>query len=929
MNDFYRSSVQECAEELKTSLESGLIQSEIEDRLEIYGFNEIVEQGVKPAWKILLDQFKETMVIILIIAAVISLFLGEFIDAGAILLIVILNAILGFRQEYKAEQAMEALRQLAVPTVRVRRSGHVKDVSAKSLVPGDIVLLEAGNYVPADCRLFESINLQAQESALTGESEPVLKYTDKLIEEIPLAERSNMVYMGTVITYGRGQGMVVRTGMDTELGSIAELMQEAEPEPTPLQKRLTQLGKGLAVVAFILVGIIFAIGLSRGGDIKELFLTSISIAVAAIPEGLPAVVTIALAFGARRMLERRALIRKLPAVEALGSVTVICSDKTGTLTENRMTVTVLDVADNRIDLSEDELKVPFKDIRTTCFDIEPDPEQQKTLINNPALTLLLAGGALCNDAILECPDDRIDEFQIVGDPTEGALLLAANRMGLNKDKLAVVFPRVSEVPFDSERKRMTTVHKMPVSIDVLPDSYKTIWDWDGWTSNVEYVEFTKGALDGLLEITDQVWVKDHIEGINSEWLERINKANERLARDGMRVLGIACGSLEELPKNVLDQDIENQLILVGLVGMIDPARPEVKDAVQKCKSAGIRPIMITGDHPLTARYIAEELGIGSVRSVDDGVLTGAEIQKMDHDELERSVTTTSVYARVTPEHKLRIVESLQGQGEIAAMTGDGVNDAPALKKADIGIAMGITGTDVSKEASDMVLVDDNFATIVAAIEEGRIIYDNIRKFIQYTLSSNAGEIWIMLFAPFLGMPLPLKPLQILWINLVTDGLPGLALSMEKGERNTMERPPYPPKENIFARGLGVNILWVGFLMAFISLGVGYLYIDTPYWQTMIFTTITLSELGYVLAIRSYRDSLFTIGVLSNKLLIGAILLTFILQMMVIYIPVLQNLFHTTTLPFPELLICLFVSTIIFWAVELQKFFIRKREAKIG
>lgn len=929
--DWHRRTVNEVVGQLGTDPGSGLEDVEVIKRLEKYGPNELVELGGKSPWKILLDQFKETMVIILIIAAVISFILGEFIDATAILLIVVLNALLGFRQEYKAEQAMAALKKMAVPTVRVRRNGHVKEVASNTLVLGDVVMLEAGNVVPADCRLFESVNLQSQEAALTGESEPVIKEVDRLEDdELPLAERNNIVYMGTTITYGRGQGFVVATGMDTELGAIAELMQASESEPTPLQKRLAQLGRGLALAAFVLVAIVFLLGWMRGEDLNVLFLTSISIAVAAVPEGLPAVVTISLALGAKRMLERKALIRKLPAVEALGSVTVICSDKTGTLTENRMTVTVLDVAENRIDLSEEELRVPFKDVRTTCYDVDPDPDQARILRANPALALLLVGGALCNDALLECPEENPDGFQIVGDPTEGALLLAATRMGLIKDKLQAVFPRVAEVPFDSERKRMTTIHKMPEQTSEIPEAYHSVWDWDGWTSNIKYLVFTKGAIDRLVEISDEVWVDDHTEPFNQKWKERIDRANEHLARSGMRVLGVACRSLDSPPLGLEFEDIEQELIFVGMVGMIDPARPEVKDAVQTSRIAGIRPIMITGDHPLTARYIADELGIYTEPVTGDGVLTGQELDKISDAELDRAVQETSVFARVTPEHKLRIVEKLQDQGEIAAMTGDGVNDAPALKKADIGVAMGITGTDVSKEASDIVLLDDNFATIVAAVEEGRVIYDNIRKFIQYTLSSNMGEIWLMLLAPFLGMPLPLLPLQILWINLVTDGLPGLALSVEKGESNTMRRPPYPPKENIFARGLGKNILWVGFLMALISLGVGFWYwrIGSPYWRTMLFTTITLSEMGYVMAIRSNRDSLFSIGVFSNMALVGAVLLTIALQLMVIYVPFFQELFTTMALPLEELLICFLLSLGIFWAVEIQKWFIRRREVQV-
>ncbi len=796
MDDWYQLTNEKVLQKINSNLQNGLDNEEAARRLDEYGPNELIEHGVKSPWLILWEQFKETMVIVLIVAAVISALLGDYKDAIAIVAIVIINAFLGFRQEYQAEKAMEALKKMAVPNVRVRRGGHLQEVSAKNLVPGDVVLLEAGNSVPADCRLLESANLRAQEAALTGESEPVAKHALKLEgEKLPLAERENMLYMGTNITYGRGQAVVVSTGMKTELGGIAELMQTAGGEATPLQRRLDQLGKSLALAALGLVIIIFILGWLRGEDIIVLFLTGISIAVAAVPEGLPAVVTIALALGARRMLKRQSLIRKLPAVETLGSVTVICSDKTGTLTENRMTVTVLDVAEHEIQLTENESRLPVRSKDEPCVGGTPNENQAKALRQYPALTLLLAGGALCNDAILECDQDNPREYHIVGDPTEGALVMAAARMGLMKEGLEEIFPRLGEVPFDSERKRMTTVHRMPANESNVPDAFQPVWDWGGWTGDVNYVAFTKGAVDSLLDICDRVWVNDHIESISDEWCQRIEDSNRKLAENGMRVLGVACRSVDEPPEEGKGDTVEQELIFVGLAGMIDPARTEVQQAVQTCRQAGIRPIMITGDHPLTAGYIARELGFDT----NGKVLTGQELERMSSQELEETVAHTSVYARVSPEHKLKIVEALQKGGQIAAMTGDGVNDAPALKKADIGVAMGITGTDVSKEAADMVLLDDNFATIVAAVEEGRTIYDNIRKFIKYTLSSNAGEIWVMILAPFLGMPLPLLPVQILWINLVTDGLPGLALGVEKAERDTMQRPPYPPNENIFAR----------------------------------------------------------------------------------------------------------------------------------
>jgi len=953
MSDWYKKDYQQVLDELGSDAAGGLTTAEVAQRLEKYGPNELIETGRKSPWRILFEQFTDTMVIVLIIAALISFALGELTDTIAILVIVFLNGLLGFSQENKAEKAMQALKQMAVPTVTVRRDNHINQIPSKDLAPGDILVLEAGNLVPADCRLVESVNLHTQEAALTGESQPVAKkakfvphFEDEGQPSIPLAERINMVYMGTMVTYGRGAAVVTETGMQTELGGIAELMQASGYEMTPLQRRLDQLGKGLALAAGVLVAIVFFLGILRGEELKLMFLTAISIAVAAIPEGLPAVVTIALALGARRMLNRQALIRKLPAVEALGSVTVICSDKTGTLTENRMTVTVLDVAENRIDLTEEEIRLPIRGHNIICWDDTPDEEQKAALKDNPALTLLLAGGALCNDAVLDCELGQ-EDYHIVGDPTEGALLVSAQRMGMSKKVLEEMFPRVSEVPFDSDRKRMTTTHATPKMLNNLPAVYQEIWKWEGWTDagSIEYITFTKGAIDSLLGICDRVWVQDHIEEMSEQWEERIDEANKSLALNGMRVLGVACKAVDELPQtdadnSAADMDFyESDLIFVGLVGMIDPARPEVKQAVQTCRTAGIRPVMITGDHPLTAGYIARELGIigGNVRRIthlnrsalpeSDQVLTGVEIDQLNQTQLNDVVEKVSVYARVSPEHKLRIVEALQTNGEIAAMTGDGVNDAPALKRADIGVAMGITGTDVSKEASDMVLLDDNFATIVAAVREGRVIYDNIRKFIQYTLTSNTGEIVTMVVAPFLGMPLPLLPIQILWINLVTDGLPGLALGVELGEKNTMQRPPYPPQENVFARGLARNIIMLGLLMGLISLGIGFVYWmnGSEAWRTMVFTTLTLSEMTYVLSIRSNLQSTFKMKFFGNPSLIGAVALTTVLQLAVIYVPFMQNVFNTVALSGRDLLISVAVSTSLFWVVEIRKYFLRRKD----
>lgn len=906
MNDWYQLEGDTALAELNSDLSTGLSTGEANRRLSEYGKNELIERGVKNPWRILWEQVTAVMVLILIAAAVVSLSLGEWDDALVIMIIVVLNAILGFTQEYRAEKAIAALKKLAVPTVRVRRDGEVQEISAQMLVPGDIMLLEAGNKVSADGRLLESVNLQVEEAALTGESEPVEKLTEKLgPSERPVGDRFNMVYMGTVITYGRGTAIVTSTGMNTQIGGIAEMLQTVEREPTPLQRRLDHLGRVLALATLVIIGIVFVLGLLRGEEFELMLLTGISMAVAAIPEGLPAVVTITLALGSRRMLRRNALIRKLPAVETLGSVTVICSDKTGTLTENRMTVTVLDLA------SEDQDANPALDFRTAISKVERDPQAKAPERN---MGLLLKAAALCNDAVLQSSRDGDDGLQAIGDPTEAALVVAAAQFGFEKSCLEKSWPRVAEVPFSSERKRMTTIHATAEGLQTPAEPWKT----------APYVAFTKGAVDSLLDVTTEVWIGDSAVPLGEELFERIGQANERLAKKGQRVLGVAFRPLQELPPTVQNGQVEQGLIFVGLIGLLDPPRPEVKQAVATSRSAGIRPIMITGDHPLTAQHIAHELDIA-----DTGHnLTGTDLTRMAVDDLRGKVGNVAVFARVSPEHKLNIVEALQRNGEVVAMTGDGVNDAPALKKADIGIAMGQTGTDVSKEAADMVLLDDNFATIVAAIEEGRVIYDNIRKFIKYILSSNTGEILVMLIAPFLGMPLPLLPLQILWINLVTDGLPGLALAVEPAERGTMERPPYRPGESVLSRGIGRQILWIGFLMGVVSLGVGYWsWVNNPdgAWQTMVFTTLTLAQMGNALAIRSSHDSLFRVGLFSNPSMLGAVFLTFLLQLAVIYLPFLQRSFETQPLSAVELAISLFLSTVVFSAVELGKWLKRRQK----
>jgi len=913
MEEWYRFEAGQVLETLETSKDRGLNSEEAQNRLATYGRNELVDRGAKSPWKILIEQFTGILMIVLIISAGVSIALAEYTDAIAILVIVLLNAIMGFTQEYRAERAMAALKEMSVPHVHVRRDGRVKEIEAQQLVPGDIVVLEAGNRIPADGRLIESQNLRIQEAVLTGESEPVEKTIDPLQgEHVALGDQKNAAFMGTAVTYGRGAMVVTETGMKTQLGRIAEMIQSVGSEATPLQRRLEQLGRGLALAALVIVAVVFGLGVLRGEELRLMFMTAISLAVAAVPEGLPAVVTIALALGAQRMLRRNALIRKLPAVETLGSVTVICSDKTGTLTENRMTVTVVDVAGKSVDFTGHyhEYSPQFS----------KEERLRQEVLQDASVSVLLTGGALCNDAILEENPEKEGGYSTVGDPTEGALVVAAAQAGLWKQDLEKALPRVDEVPFDSERKRMTTVHS--VQPDLLPEELRNALQKVPGAFDGQRLSITKGAVDGLLDISNQVWAGDVAEPMTPDWRRRILEANENMAKNGMRVLGAAIRMAPENGK--ADETLENDLTFVGMFGMIDPARPEVRDAVRLAQGAGIRPIMITGDHPLTALSIARELGI----TKGDKALTGKDLENMAVEELQSQVEDVQVFARVSPEHKLKIVEALQNLKHNVAMTGDGVNDAPALKRADIGVAMGITGTDVSKEAADMVLLDDNFTTIVAAVEEGRRIYDNIRKFVRYALASNSGEILVMLAAPFLGMPLPLTPLQILWVNLVTDGLPGLALTVESAEPSTMRRPPHPPDESIFARGLGKDVIWIGAVLAILSLAGGYLFWrgGSENWQTVLFTTLTLAQMGNVMALRSERESVFKLGLFSNRYMIAAVLLTIALQMVVIYVPFMQNVFETRPLNSAELAVSFGLGLVLFFAVEFVKWLRRRGQS---
>ncbi|HMQ86761.1 MAG TPA: cation-translocating P-type ATPase [Flavilitoribacter sp.] len=826
--------------ELLGARTTGLTAEEVEDRVLQYGPNQLAEKKKRSLWKLFAAQFGNVMILILLAAALISGLIGEIKDTLVILVIFGLNAVVGFVQEYRAEKAMELLKKLAPAVARIRRNGAVFQIPASGLVPGDVVLLEAGDLVPADIRLTEAHALKIDESSLTGESVPAVKHTRELKEEhAPLGDRSNMAYKTTLVTAGRGTGYATATGMQTEIGSIALMLQESE-STTPLQRRMADFGKKLSWVILAICLVLLGLGLLRGEEPMKMLLTAISLAVAAIPEALPAVITIALALGARKLVRKNALIRRLPAVETLGSVTYICTDKTGTLTLNKMEVREVWASD-------------AESIR---------------------LLLLMT---LNNDTQ---PGQNGD---LSGDPTELALARFALDQPMHSTDWPAAYPRVGEAPFDADRKMMSTVHKTP----------------DG-----NYLVAVKGAMEAVLDRCTDTGRED------------ILSKGEQMAAQGMRVLAFGYKTLSDLPDG--EDHLEEDLRFCGLVGLIDPPRPEVAKAVRECRAAGIFPVMITGDHPVTARAIAQEIGI--LADETDLLVTGEELDKMPREVFEQQVRRIRVYARVSPRQKLDIVKALQAQGQYIAMTGDGVNDAPALRTSDIGVAMGITGTDVSKEAAHLILLDDDFGTIVKAIREGRRIYDNIRKFIRYIMTGNSGELWVILLAPLAGLPIPLLPIQILWINLVTDGLPGLALAGERAERDVMSRPPRPPGESLFARGLGRHILWVGLLMGAVCLGVQAWAIHTgnPRWQTMVFTVLTFSQMGHVLAVRSERFFLFRQGLFSNPALMGAVLLTAALQLAIIYVPFLQDIFSTQALTLKELVICVAASSVVFHGVEGEK-----------
>lgn len=836
---WHRLTPNQALQQLDSNLDSGLGVVVAQQRLTDIGTNELVELDRRSGLKIFLAQLQSSLVVLLIAAMIISALLGEFTDAIAVFAIIILNTLLGFWQDYQAEKSLAALKKLAVPEVLVRRAGVAKNIAATQLVPGDIVILQAGYFVPADCRVLESIGLSIDESALTGESLPVEKTIEALDAiDAPIGDQTNLAFMGTMVVRGHGFAVVTTTGMRTQLGQIASSLQSVEPEATPLQIRLGHLSRTLALAAIVVVGMVFVAGLAVDQPAKLMLMTAISLAVAIVPEGLPAVATVALAISARRMFKRNTLIRQLPAVETLGSVSVICSDKTGTLTQNRMTATILDVANCRLHLGREDSTI-----------------EQTAAEYASAINLLLLAGCLCNDAQLQHIDEgevdsqdrqsRPSSAKAVGEPTEAALVEVAWKFGLLQFDLQRNFPRIGEVAFDSERKRMATRHAITGSemFESVSDPFRKF----------EQVVFVKGAVEAILAESKFVWAEDQTQILNQKWLTQIENSRNEMSSQGTRVLAFGFRGVEP---GESDAELETEIIFVGMIGLTDPPRPEAKLAVDRCRAAGIRPVMITGDHPLTALSIARQLGI----SADSSVVTGQELARLSKEELRQRVDHASVYARVAPADKLHIVAALQHNREVVAMTGDGVNDAPALKQANVGVAMGQNGTDVSIQAADVVLLDDNFATIVAAVEQGRIVYDNVRKFVKYTMSSNVGEVLVMTVGILMGMPLPLLPLQVLWVNLVTDGLPGLALAIEPAEKNTMSRAPYSPDEPVFNRRMTVDVMWIGLLIAILSLLAGNFLAnseeDVVRWRTVIFTVLTFSQMGNALACRSDRPLLF-------------------------------------------------------------------------
>jgi len=949
------------AEEVLRNLEvqdKGLATTEAQRRIEHYGPNQLREAPRPSFLQTLWEQLNNFVVILLIVASVISALLGDYVEAAAIMAIVVLNSALGIVQERRAEEALAALKKLAAPDAQVLRDGHRSSIPAYELVPGDIVFLEAGNFIPADIRLLEAINLRVEEASLTGESLPVQKNAATVLDKnVPLGDRKNTAFMGTLVSYGRGRGVVTNTGMRTQLGLIATMLQNVDTEETPLQRRLDQLGKSLSIASIILVAVVFVVALINQTDINQLFvgpldylknfateitdvfIIAISLAIAAVPEGLPAVVTISLALGMREMIKRHALIRKLSSVETLGSATVICSDKTGTLTQNEMTVTRLWVDGQFINITGTGY-VPIGEFQMAGRRVD--------LHQYPAALTALWLGVLNNDAEIETTGTSENQrtYRIVGDPTEGALIVAATKAGAEHIQIDRAYPRENEVPFDSERKRMITIHNVSEldPNDLSPFNNKKMQDWD--------VVAMKGAPDVVLELCSfYQTMDDKSKHLDEEARQRILAANDAMTKDALRVLGLAYRVEEDIPNNpeqLKTEELEKNLIFVGLIGMIDPARAEVKPALEHAREAGIRTVMITGDYPNTARAIAETIGL---LRPGRKVMTGAQLDAIGDNELRNVIEETDVFARVSPEHKMRIVDALQANDEIVAMTGDGVNDAPAIKRADIGVAMGITGTDVAKETADMVLTDDNYASIVSAVEQGRIIYSNIRKFVFFLLSSNVAEIMIIFLATLAGLPPPLTAIQLLWLNLITDGAPALALAMERGDPDIMSRKPRAKSEPIVNRSMGVGILiqtitQTGAVLTAFTLGLiwhleagahipagmnplAYLMqhdwhgIDVQAAETMAFVTLSLCELFRAYTVRSERASIFTIGIFSNRYMQYAVGLSITLLVLVTAVPFLQPIFNTHFPSAREWAVVVGLALIPAISEEITKFFLRK------
>lgn len=865
---WYKKSKNEILKELDVDEKNGLSSNEALRRLEKYGKNKLVTKKKKTLFKQFLSQLKDVMIYILIIAAIISAFLGEISDALIILLVIVINAVIGVVQESKAEKALDALKELSTPKALVKRDGSLKEILSEDIVPGDIVIIDAGRYIPGDLRLIDTANLKIEESAFTGESVPSEKDASFLPDkEIPIGDQNNMAFMSTLATYGRGVGVVVGTGMNTEIGKIAKMIEQEENDETPLQKKLSELGKILGFLAVGICIIIFIISFFQGRDLLEMFLTSISLAVAAIPEGLPAIVAIVLALGVQRMVKKNAIIRKLPAVETLGSVSIICSDKTGTLTQNKMTVTTVYTNDSYIKESEFNLNENESKLLVDCM-------------------------VLCNDA-------TYSEKNQTGDPTEIALLESSFKLNILKEKREKDFKRIDEIPFDSDRKLMTTVN--------LVDNNKAR-------------VFTKGALDSILSICNKISINGKLLDFTKEYKAKVLENSNIMSDKALRVLAFAYKDISK--ENIVLDSLEKDLVFIGMVGMIDPPRLEVKDSIKLCKSAGITPVMITGDHKNTAFAIANELGIAENISQ---AITGHEIDKFKEEEFNEKIINYRVFARVSPEHKVKIVKAFKSHGNIVSMTGDGVNDAPSLKTADIGVAMGITGTDVSKGASDMILTDDNFSTIVSAVEEGRKIYLNIKKSIVFLLSCNLGEILTLFTAILLNWNSPLQPIHILWVNLITDSFPALALGVDKTKEDVMNNPPRNPKESIFVKSDKIQLIINGILIGGITLFAfklgERLYADSLiHAQTMAFVVLSVSQLFLSLSLRSNTKSAFSLGLFSNKYLVYSILLGIFLQVIIISISFIANIFKVTPLLLYDWIVVILVSLIPFAINEILKLF---------